>query len=60
MTIHGRIRELIRQHGSLRAAARAIKMDHSYLFRLAVGEKTEPSEKVLRKLGLKRVVSYRL
>jgi hypothetical protein len=53
-----RIEELALQHGSLRAAARVLQVDHAYLWRLARGDKAEPSEALLRKLGLRRVVSY--
>ena len=39
MTIQERIVELVLQHGSLRAAARAMQIDPSYLYRLSTGEK---------------------
>lgn len=44
--------ELIAKHGSLRAAARALRIDHAYLRRLATGEKENPSAVTLKKLGL--------
>lgn len=53
------IESRIRRHGSLRAAARAMKMDPSYLLRLMTGEKVNPSRATLAKLGLLRVESYR-
>lgn len=53
-----RIAELAQQHGSVRAAARVLKLNHAYVYRLGTGEATEPSEAVLRKLKLRRVVSY--
>jgi hypothetical protein len=56
--LRGRIQELAKQHGSLRAAARVLEIDHAYLHRLQQGDKTEPSTAVLRKLGLRRVVTY--
>lgn len=56
--LRARIQELAKQHGSLRAAGRVLEIDHAYLHRLQQGEKTEPSEEVLRKLGLRRIVSY--
>ena len=49
------VERLIKKHGSLRAAARAINEDHGYLSRLKNGRKTEPSDAVLAKLGLERV-----
>ena len=60
MTIPERIDTLIAKHGSLRAAARVLKMTAAYLSRLHRGEKTNPSEKTLRKLGLRKVVHYTL
>ena len=53
-----RIDELAAKHGSLRAAARVLQVDHAYLSRLRSGEKDDPGESVLRKLGLLRVVTY--
>lgn len=53
-----RIRELEAQHGSLRAAARVLRCDAAYLLRLRDGEKRNPSTAMLRKLGLKKVVTY--
>ena len=58
MTLRERINQLEAQHGSLRAAARATRIDHGYLCRLKKGTKREPSTATLRKLGLVRVVSY--
>lgn len=58
MTLAERIEELATQHGSLRAAARAIQVDVGYLSRLASGEKARPLKDTLRRLGLRRVVSY--
>ena len=53
-----RIRELETQHGGLRAAARVLDCDAAYLLRLRDGEKCNPSAAMLRKLGLKKVVTY--
>lgn len=50
-----RVKELEAQHGGLNAAARVLKMDAGYLSRLASGEKDAPSDKLLRKMGLRRV-----
>lgn len=58
MTLFDRIEQLIHQHGSLRAAGRAIRVDPAYLVRLHAGTKDNPSKKVLRKLGIKREVTY--
>ena len=56
--LRARIDELVARHGSLRAAARVLQMDHVYLYRLRNGEKENPSDEMLRKLGLRRVVTY--
>lgn len=53
-----RIGELVTQHGSLRAAARVLEVDAAYLWRLKSGEKDDPGETLLRRMGLRRVVSY--
>lgn len=53
-----RISQLEYQHGSLREAARAVGLSVSYLTRLANGQRPNPSDEALRKLGLQRVVSY--
>lgn len=57
-TIADRITELMQQHGGLRAAARAVKLQPSYLSRLRNGHQTNPSPEALRKLGLVRHVTY--
>ncbi len=56
--LRARIQELAKHHGSLRAVARVLDMDAGYLSRLQGGLKLEPSDAVLRKLGLKRIVLY--
>lgn len=47
------------EHGSLRAAAKALDVDHGYLSRLKNGDKSNPSDELLAKLGLERLVIYR-
>lgn len=56
--IFGRIAALEKRHGSLRAAARVLKIDHGYLCRMKAGAKLNPSDAVLRKLGLRRMVQF--
>lgn len=58
MTLRDRIDELVAQHGSLRAVARVTEIDPGYLSRLRAGEKANPEKDKLRRLGLRRVVSY--
>lgn len=57
-TLQHRITVLESQHGSLRAAARVLQCDPGYLLRLRDGEKDNPSDKLLRRMGLKRVTTY--
>ncbi len=59
MILRERVRQIIAEHGSLRAAARALQMDNSYLQRLETGEKTNPSQYILLKLGLVKQHYYR-
>jgi hypothetical protein len=54
-----RILELAEHHGSLRAASRVLQIDHAYLWRLQTGEKDNPDDALLRKLGLRRIVTYK-
>ena len=53
-----RIAVLETEHGGLRAAARVIGCDPAYLLRLRDGEKSNPSDAMLKKLGLKKMVTY--
>lgn len=53
-----RVKELAEHHGSIRAAARVLMVDHAYLYRLSTGEKDDPGDDLLRKLKLRRVVAY--
>lgn len=59
VTIPARIAQLVHKHGGLRVAALALQIDSGYLSRLARGQKTDPSPRVLKKLGLQRIVTYR-
>ena len=58
VTLAERIAELIVQHGSLRAVARVLECDGGYLSRLQSGEKDNPDDWLLRRMGLRRVVTY--
>jgi hypothetical protein len=49
------IDKLVKQHKGLRAAARALGIDPAYLWRLQQGRTAAPGDKVLEKLGLRRV-----
>lgn len=58
MTIPRRCAELVKLHGGLRKAAAACDIDFSYFSRLRSGEKDNPADGTLRKLGLVRVITY--
>jgi len=58
MNLSYHISILIKRYGGLRKAARVVQIDPAYLHRLHVGKKVNPSKKTLKKLGLKRVVSF--
>ena len=55
-----RIHELIEIHGGLRKASRNVGIDAGYLKRLSDGDKANPSDEVLRKLGLTKHVEYKV
>jgi len=57
MSIQERLDDLKGIAGSWRALAKMIGVDHAYLYRLYTGKKTNPSDEVLRKLCLKKVVT---
>lgn len=56
--VRERIGQLIHRHGSLRKCARVLEVSPAYLSRLFRGEKDEPSDAMLKKLGLRRHVTY--
>lgn len=58
MTLSERICELLRAHGSLREVGCLLGIDYTYLYRMFSGEKLNPSEETLNKLGLRKIVSY--
>jgi hypothetical protein len=53
-----RIKELAAHHGSMRVLGRVLEVYHAYLHRLSTGEKDDPGPELLRKLKLRRVVTY--
>lgn len=48
------VRKKLSNYESLRDASRKLGVCHVYLHRLATGAKTNPSDDVLRKLGIAR------
>lgn len=59
MTLTDRIHELVCVHGSLRAVGRVLRVDAGYLSRLYHGKKSAPSESLLRRMGLRKIVRIR-
>ena len=57
ISIREEIERLEKRYGSLRAVARELEINHVYLHRLKYGEKNNPSDDILRKLGLYKIVS---
>lgn len=51
--IHDRIAALEQVYGGLRPMARALSIDAAYLSRLKSGAKSNPTPKILKKLGLR-------
>lgn len=58
MTLAERVEQLVAKHGSLRAAARAIQVEPSYLSRLRSGERVRPLKLTLTRMGLRAVWTY--
>ena len=56
MTLQTHINDLLYKYGSMRAVARVCRVDHAYLWRLLSSKKSNPSQKVLARLGIKRIV----
>lgn len=52
-----RVAELVAEHGSYRLAAKAVKMGHTYLYRIGRGQ-SGVSRIALRKLKLGAVARY--
>ena len=57
VTLRERVLWLCQRYGGLRPASRVLQMDAGYLGRIRDGEK-QPSDKTLRKMGLKRHIFY--
>lgn len=58
ISLQERVRQLVKKHGGLRKAARAVQIEPGYLSRLESGERVAPGKLVLQRLGLRRVVAY--
>ncbi len=53
------ISAVIAQHSGVRPAARVLDIDAGYLSRLRDGKKVNPSNRLLRRLGLRKIVTVR-
>jgi len=53
--IRRKIKEVVKEYGGVRPAARHLKMKPSYLGSLLDGTRNNPGDWYLRKLGLRRV-----
>lgn len=58
VTIAEQVKELIRLHGSVRAAGKALNISYAYLHRLGAGHLSNPSNTTLLKLGLVPTAYY--
>jgi hypothetical protein len=56
--LQNRVAYHIDLHRGLRPAARVLNIDPSYLSRLLIGSKSNPSKSTLRKLKLRKVITY--
>jgi hypothetical protein len=50
-----RLEAFIKEHNGVQAAAAALGVNRTYLWKLRHGRHTTPSDKLLEKLGFKRV-----
>ena len=53
--IRRKIKEVVKEYGGVRPAARHLKIKYSYLGSLLDGTRNNPGDWYLRKLGLRRV-----
>lgn len=58
LILRARVEAVVKHFGSLRIAGRALRINYAYLARLRSGEKVNPTAAVLKKLGLRKVVTY--
>jgi hypothetical protein len=56
--IQDRMRALVNEHGGTRKLAKVLKIDSGYVSRLCRGAKTNPSDMLLKRMGLIRSIIY--
>lgn len=54
--IRRKIRALVKKFGNAHQAARRVGINPKYFYALRAGEKVNPGDAILRKLGLRRVM----
>lgn len=60
MTLAQCVQTVIRRHGGLRVTSRVTGVDVAYLSRLASGQKHNPSQATMLKLGIDKTLVYRV
>lgn len=60
MTLQQAIEVVIKKHGGLRKAAQSTKTDVGYLCNMRKGRKTNPDDIHLERMGIERIVIYRM
>jgi hypothetical protein len=53
------VERIVKKHGGLNKAGRAVGIDPPYLSRLRTGKKINPSANILKRLGIERRIVYR-
>jgi hypothetical protein len=56
--LRARVEAIVKHYGGVRPAGRALRINYAYLSRLRTGEKSNPTAATLRKLGLRKLISY--
>lgn len=60
MNLSSAVKKVAKEAGGIRALARATGLSAPYVCRLANGEKCEPSDDALSRLGIARTVDYKI
>lgn len=60
MNLGAAVKKVAKEAGGIRALARATGLSAPYVCRLANGEKCDPSDDVLGRLGLARTIDYKI
>ena len=60
MRLDSAVKKVAKEVGGIRALSRATGLSAPYVCRLANGEKCDPSDDVLDRLGLTRTIDYKI